>query len=138
MARVTVEDCVQFVPNRFELVVYASQRAREITSGAPLTVDRDNDKNAVIALREIAASKVNPAVLKDSLIRSMQRNNRLEEVNNMAIENMTELDDSMVNIEIIGDIGSMSLEDGDDDFAGEGMADEGDYTFDGENVDTND
>jgi DNA-directed RNA polymerase subunit omega len=137
MARVTVEDCVQFVPNRFELVVYASQRAREITAGALLTVDRDNDKNAVIALREIAASKVNPSVLKDSLVRSMQRNNRLEEVNNMAVENMTELDDSMVNIEMAGDMGSMSFEDGDDeDFAS--ALDEGDYNFDGEDVDADD
>ena len=58
MARVTVEDCVLKVPNRFELVLLAAQRAREITSGAPLTLDRDDDKNPVIALREIAEDTV--------------------------------------------------------------------------------
>ena len=60
MARVTVEDCVEKVPNRFNLVLLAANRARAIAAGAPLTVDRDNDKNPVVALREIAEDMVNP------------------------------------------------------------------------------
>lgn len=73
MARVTVEDCIEKVVNRFELVMVASQRARKIGSGAPLTLDRDNDKNPVVALREIAEDKVNVADLKEELIKSHQR-----------------------------------------------------------------
>ena len=79
MARVTVEDCVVKVPNRFELVLLAGQRAREITSGAPLTVDRDDDKNPVVALREIADSTVELDHLQDSLIRGMQKHVEMDE-----------------------------------------------------------
>lgn len=73
MARVTVEDCIDKVLNRFELVMVASQRARKIGSGAPLTVDRDNDKNPVVALREIAEETVDVDELKEDLIRNNQR-----------------------------------------------------------------
>jgi DNA-directed RNA polymerase subunit omega len=73
MARVTVEDCVDKVENRFELVLLASHRARMIASGAPLTVDRDNDKNPVIALREIADQTIAPEDLKEDLIHSLQK-----------------------------------------------------------------
>lgn len=73
MARVTVEDCVEKVQNRFELVMLASQRARKISSGGALTLDRDNDKNPVIALREIAAGTILVDNLKEELIRSNQR-----------------------------------------------------------------
>jgi DNA-directed RNA polymerase subunit omega len=73
MARVTVEDCVDKVENRFELVLLASHRARMIASGAPLTIDRDNDKNPVVALREIADQTVAPEDLKEDLIHSMQK-----------------------------------------------------------------
>ena len=79
MARVTVEDCVLKVPNRFELVLLAAQRAREVTSGAPLTVDRDDDKNPVVALREIADETIQLAVLKDSLVRGMQKHIEMDE-----------------------------------------------------------
>ena len=79
MARVTVEDCVLKVPNRFELVLLAAQRAREVTSGAPLTLDRDDDKNPVIALREIADETIQLAHLKDSLIRGMQKHIEIDE-----------------------------------------------------------
>jgi len=79
MARVTVEDCVLKVPNRFELVLLAAQRAREVTSGAPLTLDRDDDKNPVIALREIADETIQLAHLKDSLIRGMQKHIEMDE-----------------------------------------------------------
>ncbi|MDF3033298.1 MAG: DNA-directed polymerase subunit omega [Alphaproteobacteria bacterium] len=73
MARVTVEDCVEIVPNRFELVLLAARRAREISAGSHLTVDRDKDKNPVVGLREIAEQTISLPVLKESLIKSMQR-----------------------------------------------------------------
>lgn len=73
MARVTVEDCVEKVPNRFELVMLAAQRARKIGSGAALTVERDNDKNPVVALREIAENTVQVDDLKEELVRNHQR-----------------------------------------------------------------
>lgn len=73
MARVTVEDCVLKVPNRFELVMVAAQRARNLGAGATLTVDRDDDKNPVIALREIAEGTVDLEALENSLIRGLQK-----------------------------------------------------------------
>ena len=73
MARVTVEDCILRVPNRFELVLMASQRARDISAGAPLTVARDNDKFPVVALREIADCTVSLETLENALIQSQQR-----------------------------------------------------------------
>jgi DNA-directed RNA polymerase subunit omega len=73
MARVTVEDCVVKVPNRFDLVLLSSHRARAISSGAPLTVDRDNDKNPVVALREIADETIKVDDLKNNFIESMQK-----------------------------------------------------------------
>lgn len=73
MARVTVEDCVDKIPNRFDLVLLAAQRAREISGGAELTIERDRDKNPVVALREIAETTVRPDLLKETLISSMQR-----------------------------------------------------------------
>ena len=79
MARVTVEDCVVKVPNRFELVLVASQRAREITAGAVLTLDRDDNKNPVVALREIAEETVPIDKLQDSLIRGMQKHVEIDE-----------------------------------------------------------
>jgi DNA-directed RNA polymerase subunit omega len=79
MARVTVEDCVVRVPNRFELVLVAAQRAREITAGAQLTLDRDDDKNPVVALREIADDTVSLDKLQDSLIRGMQKHVEIDE-----------------------------------------------------------
>jgi DNA-directed RNA polymerase subunit omega len=79
MARVTVEDCVLKVPNRFELVLLAAQRAREIASGAPLTLERDNDKNPVVALREIADETVGLDHLQNNLIRGMQKHVEVDE-----------------------------------------------------------
>ena len=73
MARVTVEDCIDKVENRFELVLLASHRARMISSGTPLTVDRDNDKNPVVALREIADETIAPGDLREELIHSLQK-----------------------------------------------------------------
>ena len=79
MARVTVEDCVDKVPNRFQLVLLASQRARSISSGEAITVDRDNDKNPVVALREIAEEAIPPEVLEEELISSMQKHIEVDE-----------------------------------------------------------
>ena len=87
MARVTVEDCIDKVENRFDLVLLASHRARTISSGSQITVERDNDKNPVVALREIAEQKLEQEVLKDKLISGMQKHadiDKPEEVNEMA------------------------------------------------------
>src|SRR5687767_6224727 len=73
MARVTVEDCVDKVSNRFDLVLFAAQRARQISSGAELTIDRDRDKNPVVALREIAEETIVPAAMQEASVSSMQR-----------------------------------------------------------------
>ncbi|MBX9897066.1 MAG: DNA-directed RNA polymerase subunit omega [Qipengyuania sp.] len=73
MARVTVEDCVDKVPNRFDLVLLAAQRAREISGGAELTIDRDRDKNPVVALREIADETVRPTELRESAVVNLQK-----------------------------------------------------------------
>jgi DNA-directed RNA polymerase subunit omega len=79
MARVTVEDCIDKVDNRFELVLLAGHRARMISSGAPITVDRDNDKNPVVALREIADETISPEDLKEDLIHSLQKFTEVDE-----------------------------------------------------------
>ena len=73
MARVTVEDCIEKIPNRFDLVLAAAQRARDVSSGNPLTIDRDNDKNPVVALREIAEDTIDPNILRDELIKGLQK-----------------------------------------------------------------
>ncbi len=73
MARVTVEDCIVQIPNRFELVLLAAQRARNIGRGEEMTVDRDNDKNPVVALREIAESTIDLAAVEADLVKSLQR-----------------------------------------------------------------
>ena len=79
MARVTVEDCVDKVPNRFELVMLAAHRAREISSGGPLTVDRDNDKNPVVSLREIAEETQQAEDLRERMIESHQTQIEVDE-----------------------------------------------------------
>jgi DNA-directed RNA polymerase subunit omega len=94
MARVTVEDCVVKVPNRFDLVMVSAQRAREIAAGGTLTVERDNDKNPVVALREIADSSVDIDNLRQSLITGLQKHVETEEPE----EDMMELIASDTNI----------------------------------------
>tara|TARA_B100000768_G_scaffold175226_1_gene186404 strand:+ start:288 stop:692 length:405 start_codon:yes stop_codon:yes gene_type:complete len=74
MARVTVQDCIKKVPNRFDLVVAAAQRSREISNGMPIEIERDNDKNPVVSLREIAEDAIDPSTLQERFIRSMQKN----------------------------------------------------------------
>ena len=73
MARVTVEDCVDKIPNRFDLVLMAAQRARQISGGADLTIDRDRDKNPVVALREIAEVTVKPRDLEEAIVTTLQK-----------------------------------------------------------------
>ena len=88
MARVTVEDCVTKIPNRFELVMNAARRARDVSAGAPLTVDRDNDKNPVVALREIADETISLEELSDALVKDYQKVHEPEEPEEDIIELM--------------------------------------------------
>lgn len=80
MARVTVEDCIMNVPNRFELVVVAAHRAKQISSGSPLTLDRDNDKDAVISLREIAEKTIDVANTEEDIIQSFRKKQMVERI----------------------------------------------------------
>ena len=79
MARVTVEDCVMRIPNRFELVLVAAHRARDIASGAPITLDRDNDKNPVVALREVAENTVDTDLIQNALVTGLQKQQEIDE-----------------------------------------------------------
>jgi DNA-directed RNA polymerase subunit omega len=79
MARVTVEDCVDKVPNRFDLVLYSGYRARQLSGGAETLVDRDRDKNPVVALREIAAKSLKPDEVREDYIRSLQKHAEVDE-----------------------------------------------------------
>tara|TARA_E500000178_G_C16936463_1_gene714256 strand:+ start:538 stop:981 length:444 start_codon:yes stop_codon:yes gene_type:complete len=79
MARVTTEDCVSLLPNRFQLVIYACRRARDIAAGSPLNVEKENDKGTVIALREIADRKINLEEVKDSIIKNLQKYSPVED-----------------------------------------------------------
>lgn len=85
MARVTVEDCIDKVDSRFELVLLAAHRAREISGGAPLTIDRDRDKNPVVALREIADETILPGDVKEDLIHSLQKFVEVDEPDEEAV-----------------------------------------------------
>lgn len=87
MARITVEDCILKVPNRFDLVIVAGQRSRQISAGEALTLDRDNDKNPVVALREIADGMVDHAELEKSLVRGLQKQVEADE----PVDEQTEL-----------------------------------------------
>ena len=88
MARVTVEDCVDKIPSRYELLMIAAQRAKDISSGSPLTVDRDNDKNSVVALREIAEGTVSIEELQRSLVMGLQKYVEVEEPEEEELEIM--------------------------------------------------
>ena len=90
MARVTVEDCIKKIPNRFDLVVAAAQRSREISNGVAIEIERDNDKNPVVSLREIASEAVDAESLQERFIRSMQKNLIKEDV---SLENDASLEE---------------------------------------------
>jgi len=98
MARVTVEDCIEKIPNRFDLVLTAAQRARNIQKGELLTIDRDDDKNPVIALREIADETINVNQIEERIIQSMQRLNESEEEVSVPDEASATADEDMSNI----------------------------------------
>ncbi|MFU0503388.1 DNA-directed RNA polymerase subunit omega [Pseudaminobacter sp. NGMCC 1.201702] len=97
MARVTVEDCIDKVDNRFELVLLAGHRARQISQGAAITVNRDNDKNPVVALREIAEETLSPGDLKEDLIHSLQRHVEVDEPEAEAPELIDQADATTAN-----------------------------------------
>ena len=111
MARVTVEDCIEKIPNRFDLVLGAAQRARNISTGNPLTIDRDNDKNPVVALREIAEETIDPDFLRDEIIRSLQKLSNLEtnqddedEVSDENLENQYSIEDELTDFKNTNDV----------------------------------
>ena len=111
MARVTVEDCIEKIPNRFDLVLGAAQRARNISTGNPLTIDRDNDKNPVVALREIAEETIDPDFLRDEIIKSLQKLSNTEiseEENDEDIdeikENQYSIDDELTDFKNTNDV----------------------------------
>ena len=101
MARVTVEDCIEKIPNRFDLVLAAAQRAREISTGNPLTIDRDNDKNPVVALREIANETIDPDKLRDDIVKGLQKLTNPEFIKDEEDENLE--DNSLENDYTIND-----------------------------------
>lgn len=103
MARVTVEDCIDKVENRFELVLLAGHRARQISQGAQITVDRDNDKNPVVALREIADETLAPGDLKEDLIHSLQKHVEVDEPEAADAPELTDASASAVAAEAEGD-----------------------------------
>jgi DNA-directed RNA polymerase subunit omega len=110
MARVTVEDCILKVKNRFELVLLAAQRVSEISLGAPLTVDRDNDKNSVVSLREIAEGAVSTSHLKEEVIRHFQNYREIDEEEQTVLDVLSEekgwlqgAEDANIKEEIIED-----------------------------------
>ena len=95
MARITVEDCIEKISNRFDLVVFAVQRGRELSAGDEPTINRDNDKNTVVSLREIAESTVDIVALRENLIISMQK--QIQEEENEDKEITSETEDNIIN-----------------------------------------
>ncbi|AZL15449.1 DNA-directed RNA polymerase subunit omega [Rickettsiales endosymbiont of Stachyamoeba lipophora] len=128
MARITVEDCAEVVENRFELVVLASHRAKVITSGSPIMVERDNDKNAVISLREIAERKVDTNHLRELVIQTMQK----------TIQRDIDEEDNLLAAEIEEEMNALDMVD-DADFVGNIEGDEAfDGDFGGDNIEVED
>jgi DNA-directed RNA polymerase subunit omega len=123
MARVTVEDCVMRIPNRFELVLVAAHRARDIASGAPITLDRDNDKNPVVALREVAESTIDTDLIHNALVTGLQKQQDIDEPEE---DREMSIADGVWQREIAGAAAEEELS-GED-----GMIHLGDYDADGE------
>jgi DNA-directed RNA polymerase subunit omega len=105
MARVTVEDCIVNIPNRFDLVMAAAQRSRDISSGSSITVERDNDKNPVIALREIADETVDIGGLNESLIKGLQKHVEVDEPEDDDMERLIGADNGTGNVWLDGRLG---------------------------------
>lgn len=126
MARVTVEDCVLKVPNRFELVMLAGQRARDISSGSRLTVERDNDKNPVVALREIADETVDLESLRNAVVQGLQKHVEVDEPEEDEI-------DALAGRDLIMEAGGVTEEDDAGDDSMLSIRDEGgDFDVDGD------
>ena len=133
MARVTVEDCIDKIPNRYELLMVAAQRAKDISAGAPLTVARDNDKNSVVALREIADETVSIEELQRSLVMGLQKYVEVEEPEEEELEilaaekELADLDEQFIGLLPQTEIDdNMQVHGGDDDMLdieGDGEAD---------------
>jgi len=123
MARVTVEDCVMKIPNRFELVLLAGQRARDISSGGKLTVERDNDKNPVVALREIAEETIHLDTLKTALVQGLQKQVDVDEPEEEEIDVLAARELAMdVNNTVLDEDGGddgLSIRDGAEDVDGD-------------------
>jgi DNA-directed RNA polymerase subunit omega len=140
MARVTVEDCIDKIPNRYELLMVAAQRAKDIAAGAPLTVERDNDKNSVVALREIAEEKVSIEELQRSLVIGLQKFVEVEEPEEEELEIMaaerelSDLDEQFSGLLPQGELDDgMQIHSGDDDLDLDAEG-EGDDALDGEDA----
>jgi DNA-directed RNA polymerase subunit omega len=121
MARITVEDCIVKIPNRFELVILAAQRAKQITAGAPLTIDRDNDKNPVVALREIAEGTIDTEAVRASLI-DLHRQYAQTEPQEEELEDLLEQElagTQYMTATPVGEFISESEEDEDEDYEDE-------------------
>lgn len=138
MARVTVEDCVDKIPNRYELLMVAAQRAKDISAGAPLTVMRDNDKNAVVALREIAEETVSIEELQKSLVMGLQKFVEVEEPEEEELEIMAaekelaELDEQFTGLLPDAELDdNMQIHGGDDDALDLDVEADGDVDLDG-------
>ena len=121
MARVTVEDCIDKIPNRYELLMVAAQRAKDIAAGAPITVARDNDKNPVIALREIADETVSIEELQKSLVMGLQKYVEVEEPEEEELEIMAaekelaDLDEQFSGLLLDADINDVMQVHGEDE-----------------------
>jgi DNA-directed RNA polymerase subunit omega len=127
MARVTVEDCRLIVGNLFELVVLASKRAKDISAGTPITLERNNDKNPVIALREISAQTINVESLRESLIYGLRKRGKIDSPESDAF--YQEEEDSLASADIMEDLESfgsdeMLSEEGDDFFDNDGFSED--------------
>ncbi|MFA5041451.1 MAG: DNA-directed RNA polymerase subunit omega [Bdellovibrionales bacterium] len=135
MARVTVEDCVLQVPNRFELVMLAAHRARALGSGAELKVGRDRDKNPVVALREIAEKALDLPTIEESLIKSLQKRVEPEQPEEEVTELMAGEQQSWINAADSEGDADADMDMADEDDGDEGIEGEGAPVQDGENAD---
>ncbi len=137
MARVTVEDCILNVPNRFELVSLAAARARQICAGNPLTVDRDNDKDAVVSLREIADKTIDMSALQEDLIQGFQKRSLIERLEHeQQMERMKDSagEDEGEVAEVFKDAAKIGIA----KVAAVSEDDDGDFAFGGDDVDAED
>jgi DNA-directed RNA polymerase subunit omega len=141
MARVTVEDCILNVPNRFELVLLSAKRAREISAGSPLTVVRDNDKNPVIALREISENSIDIAALRENLIKNFQRHvfvenheSELDDDTQESLDTISEWDEEVSAISINEGNDNEDYTDSEEEASDEDEEDEADDADDDEKI----